>query len=102
MSLIPEAGPKTQAARRNTRLAEPIECGKFWANRRGEACVVSIREHEGIVIVDARRFYTAGDGTLKPTRKGISLTVRRLPDLAAAIGKALAKARELKLIEDAS
>jgi len=83
-------------------LSEPIEVAKFWANRRGEAAIVSLREYEGAIVIDVRKHYSAADGTLKPTRKGIALTIRKLPELAAAIGKALAKARELKLIEDAS
>jgi hypothetical protein len=59
-----------------------------------------LREYEGAVVIDVRKHYTAGDGTLKPTRKGIALTIRKLPDLAAAINKALRKARELGLINN--
>ena len=79
-------------------LPEPIECAKFWANRRGEAAIVSLREYEGAVVVDVRRFYTAADGRFAPTKKGIALAIAKLPELAAAINKALAKAVELGLL----
>jgi hypothetical protein len=80
------------------KLAEPIEVAKFWANRRGEAAIVSLREIEGTVVVDVRKHYSAADGTLKPTRKGIALVIRRLPELAAALAKAERKAHELGLL----
>jgi ABC-type amino acid transport substrate-binding protein len=76
-------------------LPEPVEVHKFWANRRGEAVIVA-----GTLIVDVRRHYTAADGTLKPTGKGIALTVAKLPELTAAINKALAKAKQLGLVDD--
>jgi Transcriptional Coactivator p15 (PC4) len=79
-------------------LAEPIVVAEFWANRRGEAVRVQLREYEGQALIDVRRYYTGAEGKLLPTQKGLSLVVRRLPDLAAAIGKALNTARELKLI----
>jgi len=49
-----------------------------------------------------RRFYTGADGKFAPTRKGISLTINKLPDLATAINKAVTKAQELGLIRSAS
>jgi hypothetical protein len=88
----------------NTRptLAEPVICSEFWANRRGETVRIQLREYQGIIIVDIRRHYTAADGKMLPTRKGISLVIARLPDLAKAIGQAERKARELGLINKAA
>jgi hypothetical protein len=80
------------------RLSEPIEVGKFWANRRGEAVIVALREYEGSIIVDVRRHYTGADGTLKPTGKGIALAISKLPELSLAINKALVEARTRGLI----
>jgi Transcriptional Coactivator p15 (PC4) len=81
-------------------LPEPIEVAKFWANRAHDAVVVSLREYEGVLIVDIRKHYSAPDGTLQPTAKGIALSVRKLPELALAIAKALKRARELGLLRD--
>ena len=40
------------------------------------------------------------DGKLAPTHQGLAMVVLRLPDLAKAITKALAKALELGLLDD--
>jgi hypothetical protein len=82
------------------RLTEPVEIAKFWRNRKGEAVIVQLREFEGRILVDARVNVTDRDGRLQPTKKGLSVAVRRLPELAAALAKAELKARELGLIDD--
>jgi hypothetical protein len=89
------AGPMTDRA-----LTEPIVVAEFWANRRGESIRVQLRKFEGVALVDVRKHYTGAEGKLLPTKKGLSLTLRRLPDLAAAITKALEKARALGLIRE--
>jgi hypothetical protein len=81
-------------------LPEPVEIAKFWRNRRGEAVIVSLREYEGRVLIDCRVNFTNKEGKFQPTSKGLSLVVLRLPELAKAVTKALAKARELGLIDD--
>jgi hypothetical protein len=50
-------------------------------------------------VVDVRQYAMQG-GRLKPTHKGISFVVLRLPQLAKAINLALKKARELNLLPD--
>lgn len=82
------------------KLAGPLEVGKFWANRRGEAVIVALREYEGTLIIDMRRHYTAADGKLRPTSKGLALTIAKLPELAAALARAEQRARELGLLGD--
>ena len=86
------------SARRPT-LDEPVVISKFWKNRRHDAIVVSLSTYEGCNLVDVRT-HTMKDGHLVPTPKGVAMVVRRLPDLAAAVMKALAKAKELGLIDD--
>jgi hypothetical protein len=81
-------------------LAEPILVAEFWANRRGESLRVQLRMFEGVPLIDLRKFYTGAEGKLLPTKKGLSLVIRRLPDLAAAIVKAERVARELGLIRE--
>jgi hypothetical protein len=79
-------------------LAEPVIVSEFWANRRGESIRVQLSEFKGRALIDVRKYFTAKDGTLKPTKKGFAIAVARLPDLASGIGKALSKARDLGLI----
>lgn len=80
-------------------LAEPIEIAKFWKNRKGEAIIVTLKEFQGRALIDIRTHFTTKDGKFQPTSKGLALMALRLPELAKAINKALAKAKELGLIE---
>ena len=83
-------------------LAAPVEVAKFWKNRRrNESVHVSLSEYEGHVLINVRTYATGTDGIDRPTPKGVAMGVRKLPELAAAVTKALAKARELGLIDDA-
>jgi hypothetical protein len=80
-------------------LPEPVEIAKFWRNRKHEAVIVSLREYGGRCILDARVHFEDKDGRFQPSKKGLSIVVARLPELAAAIALALVKARELGLID---
>ena len=83
-------------------LAEPIEIAKFWKSARDRKAQVRVElgEYEGHPLINVRVWETGSDGIDRPTKKGIALAVGKLPDLAAALTKALAKARELNLIAD--
>jgi hypothetical protein len=61
--------------------AEPIEIGKFFKNRKGDFVVVAIKQFENVVFVDARQFFTDSDGISRPTRKGLAVSLRHLPEL---------------------
>jgi len=81
-------------------LPEPIEW-RLWKNRqRKDAVVVSLSTYEDRNLISVRLFTTSTDGKMLPTAKGVSLVVARLPELAAAINRALAKAKELGLLDD--
>jgi Transcriptional Coactivator p15 (PC4) len=80
-------------------LAEPITVAEWWKNRRGESIRLVLNTFGGRSIFDLRTWYTGDDGKLKPG-KGFAAEVRHLPRLAAAIAKAVARARELGLIDD--
>jgi hypothetical protein len=82
-------------------LTEPVEIAKFWKNRRrNESVHVSLSEYEGHTLINVRVYATGTDGIDRPTPKGVAMGIRKLPDLAAAVTQALAKARELGLIDD--
>lgn len=81
-------------------LAEPVEIAKFWKNRRrAESVHVSLSEYEGQVLINVRVYVTGTDGIDRPTPKGIAMAIAKLPELARAIVKAEAKAREIGLLE---
>jgi Transcriptional Coactivator p15 (PC4) len=82
-------------------LTAPVEVAKLWKSRRHDiAIVVSLSTFEGQTIFDIRQHSIGADGIMRPTTKGLAMVVRRLPEIAAAIGKAIAKAKELHLLAD--
>jgi hypothetical protein len=85
---------------RRPSLDEPIEIAKFFKNRRKDVIVVSLSTFEGRNLVDVRQHFTNEQGQMRPTQKGVAMVTARLPELHAAITKALAKARELGLVND--
>ena len=90
----------SKASVRRSGITEPIIVSEFWANRRGETIRVQLREFEGRALIDLRKHFTDKTGKMQATKKGLALMVARLPELAAAINKALAKAHALGLIAD--
>jgi hypothetical protein len=82
------------------KLPEPIEIGKFFKNRKGDIVVVQIKEFEGVVFCDIRQFFQNDAGRNCPTKKGVALTFRKLPELVELLEKTLAKARELGLLRE--
>ncbi|MDA9415704.1 hypothetical protein XH81_12750 [Bradyrhizobium sp. CCBAU 25360] len=84
---------------RKPELAEPVVVDQFWANRRLDAIIVDLSTYQGHNLVNVRKHAMDRDGKLKPTPKGVAIKIARLPDLAKAINKALAKARELGLLD---
>lgn len=82
-------------------LPEPVEVAKFWKNRRrNESVHVSLSEYEGHVLINVRVYATGADGIDRPTPKGVAMGIQKLPELARALAKAEAKARELGLVDD--
>jgi hypothetical protein len=82
-------------------LAEPITVAKISKNRhRTESVHVGLSEYEGHDLINVRVYATGTDGIDRPTVKGISMSVRKLPELARALAKAEAKARELGLLDE--
>jgi hypothetical protein len=95
----PAATHRTASARGSVTLLEPVKVAEFWKNRRGESIRATLVCYEGRNCFDLRQHFTAHDGKMQPTRKGINIAVLRLPELANAINRALAKAVELGLLE---
>ena len=89
--------------RRQQSLAEilplPVTVAQFWRNRRGEAVRIALQRFAGVTLIDVRVFYSAPDGKLQPTPKGLSVNILRLPELHAAITKALKQARDMGLLD---
>ena len=65
---------------------------EFEKNSR-ETFRVSLGRYRNRDVVDVREWWRDATGELKPGRSGITNSVKHLPQLAAAIGVALAEAR---------
>ena len=89
---------KQASVPRATALSEPIDVATWWKNRRKEAVRVRLTEYEGHTLIDVRTWY-GEEGKLKPG-KGFCASIKHLPRLTAELAKALAKARELGLVDD--
>jgi hypothetical protein len=78
-------------------LDDGLIVSEFWANRRGESVRIQIRTYEGRRVIDLRKYFTNKSGVLQPTRKGLTLAIKKLPDLG--ISKACSAAADLGLLE---
>ena len=71
-----------------------------WRRNVRENVRVSLDRYQDCDTIDVRCWFKADDGLLRPTRTGITLAVRHLPQLAEALGAALTVARERGLLTD--
>jgi len=82
-------------------LSEPIEIAKFWKSRdRRIAIVAALKSIEDQNVIDLREFYTDAHGCMRPSTRGLTMVVRRLPELSRALRRALEHARALKLLPE--
>ena len=100
MSIAEHPTPNNAPARRAAPLAETITIAKISKNRRRtDAIHVALGSFEGHNLVSVRIHSTGSDGIDRPTPKGVSVSVRKLPELARALAKAEAEARRLGLLD---
>jgi hypothetical protein len=83
------------------KLEETVEIAEWPRNRKGQAVRVALRPYNGFPLVDIRTWWTGDDKILHPG-KGVSLPISNLPQLAAAISKALERAKALGLLNSGS
>jgi hypothetical protein len=69
-----------------------------WQLNRHDRLRVSIEEYHGFPLLNVRKWFEAEDGSIRPGKRGISLAVAHLPQLAESIVKAAAVARAVGLI----
>ena len=93
--------PLTHAAKKihaRPVLAEPVIVGSFWRNRRGESIRVSLSTYENHNLLDVRQCFTANDGRTQGTKKGICVSILRLPELITVLRRAERRAIDLGLL----
>ena len=84
--------------------SDPIAQFKIKKNRRMDVVAVTIQNFtppngKPLVVVDVRLYAINKDGQNRPTARGVSMSIKRLPDLHEAVGKALVKAESLGLLD---
>ena len=60
-----------------------------WQKNSRETLRVRLDSYQGQAVICARSWYQASDGTLKPGRGGLTVSIRHLPALASAFAKAV-------------
>jgi Transcriptional Coactivator p15 (PC4) len=75
-----------------------IELSKMWANRRGEAIIAKLVTWQGKTFIDIRKYFTDQSGRFAPTKKGFTLSVHKLPELARNIARTEHEVRKRGLI----
>ena len=60
-----------------------------WQKNSRETLRVRLDSYQGQAVICARSWYQASDGTLKPGRGGLTVSIRHLPALASAFVKAM-------------
>jgi hypothetical protein len=98
----PGATPAAEptARRRTPQIAEPVIIDRWWKNRAHDAVYVRLTPFKEHTLIDIRVWVTPADGITRPG-KGFSCTVKHLSRLHAALGKAMAQAQALGLIDGA-
>jgi hypothetical protein len=82
-------------------LAEPIEISKEWKSRARKIAIVgTLRSYEGHNLYDLREYFTDQSGCMKPSSRGLCLSVQCLPELSRSVRRALEKARALNLLPE--
>lgn len=76
----------------------PIVVAEFQKNER-ESFRITLDRFKGTAVIDVRVFYRAGDA-LRPSRSGLSTSVRHLPAIVDALQEALTRARDAGLLAD--
>ena len=71
-----------------------------WPRNSRETARVRLDLFSGQVVVDCRSWWRDADGELRPGKSGLTLSVRHLPALAAAMDAALAHARSTGHLTD--
>lgn len=75
----------------------PINVAEFRKNAR-ELVRVTIEDYKNTACISVRVFFEAAPGEMRPGRSGLSMSVKHLPQLAAAINAALDQARAAGLL----
>jgi transcriptional coactivator p15 (PC4) len=84
-------------------LSEPEIVFQLWKGRQRTECIrATLSQYKGKPVFDVRVFFVTQSGHMQASKKGITVSIAKLPDLRKALEKAEARAIDLNLIEAVS
>jgi hypothetical protein len=83
----------------NPSTALPVIIAE-WHKSAGHVNRVSLDEFKGQTYVNARVWYTDANGEFRPSKNGVGLAVRHLPDLIRALQDAAGRADALGHLDE--
>lgn len=97
MIVIAQDAPQGNRQRAKSDDAEPLIVAEWSVNRR-EIARVTIEKFKDTWLISCRKWFEAEGGELRPSKRGIALSAKHLPQLAAAMTSGCQIARERGLI----
>jgi hypothetical protein len=91
----PESGRNSDQPETNSDLKVIDE----WPLNGRERLRVTLELYRGVWLINLRKWFEADDGGLRPSKRGIAVSIRHLPQLAEAITHAVSIARHRGMIE---
>lgn len=79
-------------------MVEPVVIATIKKNAR-ETIRVTLEEYQGHMLFNAKVFYDAGDGEMRPGKAGLAFKVDKLVDFTEAVSLALENARARGLVK---
>jgi Transcriptional Coactivator p15 (PC4) len=75
---------------------DKVVIAKFWKSRnRKEHVVVALRKWNDLPLLDVRVFVDDQSGCSRPSKKGVAITIHKLPELISALQRANDRAEEM-------
>jgi hypothetical protein len=75
---------------------QEVIVAEFAKGKNGDKVRAKLRAFKGKAYADIRLHYTAEDGKVLPTKKGLSVSVGQLPDLVKAVNALVDAAKDFE------
>jgi Transcriptional Coactivator p15 (PC4) len=93
-----EEMPQRGSERNDNSYESDVLIVDEWRLNSRERMRVTLEPYKGIWLLNLRKWYEADDGKFQPSKRGIAVSVRHLPQLAEAVTQAVSVARDHDLI----
>jgi hypothetical protein len=94
--------PQREPERNNNSCESDVLIVDEWPLNSRERLRVTLEPFRGVWLFNLRKWFEADDGGLRPSKRGIAVSLKHLPQLAEAMSQAVSMARDHGLIEAAA